>query len=231
MGLAPLPEGFARTRAALHRVAEQVVAPARKPDNEIALAQTPGGFGTPPFKFEGRELQVRVDGAEVVVTDGGAERRQALSSIAAAASFVGPELFADGPPADASPLAVDTDSAEVLGELYAFGQHVLADLRSSLPASDDPSAINLWPEHFDIAFDAGAENSGRRAGYGVSPGDERHPEPYLYVGPWVAQPEAGLWNATGFRGAELTYAEIVVAADPEATAREFFDSRRGALAG
>ena len=29
---------------------------------------------------------------------------------------------------------------------------------------------------------------GRRAGYGVSPGDEQHPEPYLYVGPWASRP-------------------------------------------
>ena len=33
----PLPEGFAAAVGALHRVAEEVVAPARKPDNEIAL--------------------------------------------------------------------------------------------------------------------------------------------------------------------------------------------------
>ena len=56
MGLAPLPEAFAATREALHRVAEQIVAPARKPHNEIALTPTPGGFGTPPFEYEGRAL-------------------------------------------------------------------------------------------------------------------------------------------------------------------------------
>ena len=45
--LEPLPATFATTVAALHRVAEQIVAPARKPGNEIALSATPGGFGTP----------------------------------------------------------------------------------------------------------------------------------------------------------------------------------------
>ena len=44
--LKPLPSSFATTVAALHRVAAEIVAPARKPDNEIALRATPGGFGT-----------------------------------------------------------------------------------------------------------------------------------------------------------------------------------------
>ena len=43
MSLQPLPPSFAATAAALHRVAEEIVAPARKPDNEIALVATPGG--------------------------------------------------------------------------------------------------------------------------------------------------------------------------------------------
>ena len=41
--LAPLPASFTTTVTMLHRVAEQIVAPARKPDNEIALASTRAG--------------------------------------------------------------------------------------------------------------------------------------------------------------------------------------------
>lgn len=63
--LSPLPPGFGPTVASLHRVAEEIVAPARKPDNEIALQPTPGGFGTPEFEFEGTRRQVRVEGAEL----------------------------------------------------------------------------------------------------------------------------------------------------------------------
>jgi ATP-dependent phosphofructokinase / diphosphate-dependent phosphofructokinase len=37
---------------------------------------------------------------------------------------------------------------------------VLELFRSGLPAGDDPSAINLWPEHFDIAFEGGSQASG-----------------------------------------------------------------------
>src|SRR5436190_9441949 len=38
--LEPLPASFALTRVALHNVAEAVVSPARKPENEIALRYT-----------------------------------------------------------------------------------------------------------------------------------------------------------------------------------------------
>jgi hypothetical protein len=69
----PLPDGFAAAVGALHRVAEEVVAPARKPDNEIALAATPGGFGTPVFEWEGSLQQVRVEGASLIY-----ERREPL---------------------------------------------------------------------------------------------------------------------------------------------------------
>ena len=57
---------------------------------------------------------------------------------------------------------------------------------------------------------------GARATYGFSPGDEHHPEPYAYVGPWTAQPPGELWNATGFAGAELGYAELLASEDPPA---------------
>src|SRR6266487_3811552 len=98
--LRPLPDSFAATRDALHRVAEELVAPARKPHNEIALRQTPGGFGTPPFELGGAPVQVRVEGAELVVERDGAQERAALDTIAAGAELLGPELLPDGLPGD-----------------------------------------------------------------------------------------------------------------------------------
>ena len=226
-----LPEAFVATREALHRVAEEIVAPARKPHNEIALRRTPGGFGTPPFEFGGRRLRVRVEGAALVVEKDGEKRRSPITSIAAAAAFVGPELFCDGVPEDDSPLDIDPASAAGLADFYALGAEVLERFRGGLPAEDSPSEINLWPEHFDIAVEAGDEAAGLRANYGGSPGDEHHPEPYLYVGPWTARPDGELWNATGFPGAELGHAELRAAEDPETAALEFFSSRREALGG
>ena len=230
MGLEPLPPTFAATRESLHRVAEHIIAPARKPHNEIALTPTPGGFGTPPFDFQGHVVQVRVDGAELVVSEDGQERRGALTSLADAARFVGAGLFFDGVPEDMAPLDVDPAAAACLADLYSFAAGALEQVRSTSAIGDEPSAVILWPEHFDVAFDAGSEaDGGSRATYGVSPGDEVHPEPYLYVLPWRERPRGEVWNAHGFAGAELGYAELVAAADPYVAAAEFFNGRREAL--
>src|SRR3954447_25100428 len=122
MRLSPLPTSFPTTVAALHRVAEEIVAPARKPDNEIALSATPGGFGTPVFAYAGADQQVRVEGAELVHRAGAHERRVALTSLETVRELV-PELVAQTP---SGPLDVDAEAATVLGEWYAFGQGVLS---------------------------------------------------------------------------------------------------------
>src|SRR5918995_1268692 len=86
--LKPLPRTFVATRDALHRVAAELVAPARKPHNEIALRQIPGGFGTPEFEFEGRRTQVRVEEIELVLTRDGDDDRAELRSLAAAGALL-----------------------------------------------------------------------------------------------------------------------------------------------
>lgn len=230
MALLLLPDSFARTRAGLHRVAEELVAAARKPANEIALRATPGGFGTPPFEFEGARHQVRVEGIELVHERDGADRRATIASIAEAAPLLAP-LLGEPLPADAEPLELDPEAAKRLAELYEFATGVLAQFRHQLGAGEAASELILWPEHFDIALEAGDEAVGRRANYGVSPGDEQHPEPYFYVGPWAARPAGEVWNATGFAGAALAYAELVAAEEPEALALEFLERRFAALAG
>jgi len=225
--LHPLPAGFADTVVALHLVAEQVVAPARKPENEIALVPTPGGFGTPEFEFEGTRRRVRVDGPELVHEVDGAERRVPLLSLAAAGALVA-DLLPVGTELSDEPLDVDPDAALALGRWYAFGAAALSRLLPAAGPEDDPSPARLWPEHFDLAIDLGSEAGGARATYGFSPGDEVHREPYLYVGPW--SPRGGeLWQASGFDGAELGYADLLAAVDQGAAASDFFETRRNAL--
>jgi hypothetical protein len=226
--LEPLPARFAATVAGLHRVAEQLVAPARKPDNEIALTVTPGGFGTPRFEYEGAEHQVRVEADELVHAVGSEQRRAPLESLVQAGEIVAELLPADATP-DPAPLAVERDSAEALAAWYRFGQGALGHLRAGAKAAEAASEPTLWPEHFDLAIELGDEALGARATYGFSPGDGDHPEPYAYVAPWAAQPNGGLWNATGFGGAELGYAELTAAPDPDAAVNEFFEIRRAAL--
>ncbi|HEY7455968.1 MAG TPA: hypothetical protein VH703_01730 [Solirubrobacterales bacterium] len=226
--LRALPDGFADTVAALHLVAERIVAPARKPDNEIALQPTPGGFGTPSFDFGGAPHRVRVEGTDLVHEEGAAERRAPLSSLAAAVEAV-EELLPTGEELDTAPLAVDPAASLALATFYAFADATLARLIAEAEPGDDASPARLWPEHFDLAIELGDEGAGARANYGASPGDEHHPEPYLYVGPWSAAVEGELWQATGFEGAELGYAELLAAPDQAAAAIEFFRSRRDEL--
>jgi hypothetical protein len=198
--LGSLPPDFAATRLALHTLAETVVSPARKQVNgKIGLRYTRGGFGTP---FFGEDRQLRVEGTELVIVERGEETRR-------------------------EPLDVD---AGVLGDWYGFAASVLEELRAGAEAQlTDPSRVQLWPEHFDIALELGREDAGARAAYGCSPGDAQHPEPYLYVGPWVATPSGELWNATAFPGAELSYAALLEAEDQRAAALEFFAVRLAAL--
>jgi hypothetical protein len=224
-----LPESFAATRDALHRVAEELVAPARKPHNEIALRQTPGGFGTPEFEFEGRRTQVRVERDELVLARDGDEDRAVLTSITAGGALLGPALLPDGVPDDDSPLGSDPAAAHRLADFYAFAAEALARVKSGLAPDADSSDTNLWPEHFDLAFEAGPAADGRRATYGASPGDGDHAEPYVYVGPWSAPTDGELWNATAFNGAELGYADLLAADEEIAAAVGFMRAGYGAL--
>ena len=233
--LASLPPGFARTREALHALAERVMAPAREHANgKIGLRFTRGGFGTP---FFGADVQLRVLGEQLIVQEGERERRARIASLEQAAAHVGAELrpaSADrGAMLDDAPLSIDRDCSALLGDWYGFATSVLEHLRASVGDGAEPSRVQLWPEHFDVSVELGAEAAGKRAGYGASPGDERHPEPYLYVVPWGEVPDGELWRASGFAGAELPYAALLGAGSGSAQrelALSFFSERLAALA-
>jgi len=208
--LRPLPASFAAVRAAMHRVAEDVLKPKRELEtgNEIALRFTRGGFGTPPWDqgiVSGTSGQAHVDGTELVVVTGEAAERRPLEDP-----------------------AIDAAGAGALADWFAFGTVVLADLLD-LRAAAEPAPIRLWPEHFDVATEVGSERDGTRATVGASPGDDDHAEPYLYVGPWREPPAGPLWNASGFTGAELGYAELLAAGDQLDSAARFFASRLDAV--
>jgi hypothetical protein len=227
--LGPVPAKLVPTRIALHRLAEQVVSPARRNANgKIGLRYTRGGFGTP---FFGADVQVRVRGAELVLQDASGEHAAAITTLAAAADHVGRDLLPDDVQLDRERLDVDPTAAGFLGDWYGFAASVLEELRAGAGNEADPSRVQLWPEHFDLAVELGSEAKGSRAAYGLSPGDEHHPEPYLYVAPWVAPAPGELWQATGFSGAELPYSELLGVPDQRDTALAFFRARLRALVG
>jgi hypothetical protein len=226
--LPPLPAGFARTRESLHRLAEEAIKPAREQTSgEWTLVPTPGGFGTPVF---GEDDQVRVEGAGLVVREQGGERRAPIGSLAAAAGLIGPGLLPEGlDNLSEDPLEIDPAACEALAAAYALAEEVLEALRGEAGEGDVPTEPTLWPEHFDLAIEMGEEDAGRRANYGLSPGDENHAEPYFYVGPWSAPAEGDLWNARGFNGAELGYRDLAASEDAVAAALEFCATRKRAL--
>ncbi len=222
--LAPAPGSLIPTRLALHRLAEQVISPARREANgKIGLRYTHGGFGTP---FFGDDVQVRVQGAELVVQRRDAERSAPITKLSAAAEHVGIEL---AEPGTEDQLDVEPDACAFLGEWYGFAASVLEELRAEAGRDHQPSRVQLWPEHFDLALELGDEAAGARAAYGLSPGDDGHSEPYAYIAPWVAPPPGELWQAAGFAGAELCYAELLAAGDERQLALDFFRARLSAL--
>jgi hypothetical protein len=209
------------TRRGLHAVAEQVLAGARhRATGRIGLRVSPGGFATPAF--DGRVL--RVDGTDLVVERDGRERRAALVTVAAAAAFAGvepgapAETYTPATPVDPDrPLGLDPAAAARLAAFFATVDAALAVLVAARAADADP--VQLWPEHFDLATTVTQVN------VGGSPGDELHPEPYLYVGPWDRTGLTGpFWN-------EPFGASRPAAADLDAaTAREWFEEGLGRVA-
>lgn len=233
------PPELVQTREALHALAERVLKPTREHANgKIALRFTRGGFGTP---FFGDDIQLRVLGGELIVQEGEHERSEPIVSLAQAAKHVGADLLpaiAEGgagsgeQPLDDAPLEIDPAASAFLGDWYGFATSVLEQLRAGVGNEAEPARVQLWPEHFDISVELGAEAVGKRVGYGASPGDEQHAEPYLYVVPWGDTPDGELWQAGGFSGAELPYAALLEAgsgADQRELAARFFSERLAAL--
>ncbi len=218
--LRPLPPGFESTRDALHRLATHVVYLARREaTGRYGLTWTPGGFGTPLFGAD--DEQVRVTGDMLVH-----QRRRQLESgpittLRAAAELIGRTVDSafdhgfDGVVPAGDPdedLGISEAAALALGDWFGFATSVLEQLRKEWDEGE-PSSVQLWPEHFDVAFDVAyaAPTAECRVNIGASPGDADHPTPYLYVGPWTdARPgDATYWSA-GF-GAVLGYEEVVAA--------------------
>ena len=168
------------TRRSLHGVAELVIAgPQFRTQGSIELRVRPGGLG-------GNLSSVRVEGSDLV-WDGGRASLQGTCRELAAASGQEVSDLADVYPSGSGvdpdePLSFDPAMLELLLDWFGRGD---AALRAFAPGEEPV----LWPEHFDVGITLDEVN------YGASPGDDAHPGPYAYVGPWTPR-EGDFWNAS-----------------------------------
>ena len=187
-------QALVSTRHALHAVAELVIAgPQQAATGDIRLHVVPGGFA-------GTASGVRVDGADLVWDGGRTPLGGTCRALAAAAGFtaVAPDAYEHGSGVDPDEeLAFDPEATALLLGWFARGDAALQAFAPGLQRV-------LWPEHFDVGYALDEVN------YGVSPGDDGHPGPYAYVGPWTSR--AGpFWNAPF--GAARAAAELPEVAD------------------
>lgn len=170
-------QALVATRRALHAVAELVIAgPQQGATGDIRLHVVPGGFA-------GLASGVRVEGTDLVWEGGRTRLAGTYRTLAAAAGLtaVAPDAYEHGSGVDPDEeLDVDPEAAALLLGWFARGD---AALRAFAPT--EPRV--LWPEHFDVGYALDEVN------YGVSPGDDGHPGPYAYVGPWTRR-EGPFWN-------------------------------------
>jgi hypothetical protein len=193
----------------VHALAENAVCAARHAaTGRIGLQASSLGVETPSFGDDQRVVAIEGNGrVELVDRRGHVERRDPITTVRAAASFLG---VSPGVPAGLwhpvstagfdDPLSIDLAAMRSLIAWYGFVGDALAGLASA-GAMLDP--LTLWPEHLDFATSGGGVN------YGGSPGDSHIGVPYLYVGPHERLRPAGnetYWNESF--GAALRYDQI-----------------------
>ena len=174
-----LYETYVGTRRQLRGVAESLIAgPQYRAAGTIRLAVRPDGFA-------GVAVPLTVRGTELILPNDAVSLAGSLAEVAAIAGVdVGPPDgvydIVDPLPPD-TVLKLDPAAAEWIYRSHYAGGHAI---KKVLPEQHPV----LWPEHFDVAATENEVN------YGVSAGDDRHPTPYAYVGPWT-QRTGKFWNA------------------------------------
>lgn len=234
--LPPLPDAVAleTTRLSWQALAEHVVSAARYAvTKKIGMRAVEGGFGTPPFPTADSERRVLVVADDIVIDDDGHHRVGPVSTLRAAAAFVGVtpgaprDIYAPSTALDLdAALPIDLEAARAFAAWFALGTAAFETIAADAAAGDDPSTIELWPEHFDVGLAIGNADANTRGTFGASPGDALHTEPYLYVTHWADVASDQFWNDPAFGGASVSYSEIARSSDPLDAALAFF--RRGA---
>lgn len=180
----PEPETVVATRRQLHGVAESFLAgPQYRSAGTIRLAVLPDGF-------TGTATPVAVHGTTLHWPHGSCKLAGPVSELVAASGLdFGPppdDVYRPVAPLDpGTVLDLDSDAARIVYRgLHAGAVALKTFMPDGIPV--------LWSEHFDVGVTEDEVN------YGVSAGDDYHPLPYAYVGPWdsAASARTGeFWNA------------------------------------
>ena len=173
---------YVNARRQLRGVAESLIAgPQYRAAGTVRLAVRADGF-------TGVAIPLAVHGTDLVFPNGSVPLAGSVRQIAEIAGVdAGPPegvyRTVDPLPVDAT-LDIDAASAEWVHRSHYAGGHAI---KNALPESHPV----LWPEHFDVAA------TELKVNYGVSAGDDYHPTPYAYVGPWtpLQKPSGPFWNA------------------------------------
>jgi hypothetical protein len=111
------------------------------------------------------------------------------------------------------------------GSLVAI-DHVLEAHKSAIGGDTGP--VQLWPHHFDLAFEwfgtkrvrheeqGQIEELAAQINFGFAPGDATHAEPYFYSNPWpfdrglleIGLPAGAEWVTEGFEGSRMGYEQL-----------------------
>lgn len=107
-------------------------------------------------------------------------------------------------------------SREELSAFHEFGVKANKSLELfRMGLKGDFTLTHLWPEHFDFSVEWFTGKEDEQIGTGISPGDEKYPEPYLYMNPWPFNKEVtknelpiGVWHTSGWNGIKAEWKDF-----------------------
>lgn len=125
-----------------------------------------------------------------------------------------------------APLSIDSEATERYRTAINAIAAAMNAFREQLDGEVSP--VQLWPHHFDLAFEwfgtkmvayqeAGQEkHSPAQLNFGFAPGDSNHAGAYFYSNPWPfepsltthALPHGARWISEGFEGTLLPYVNL-----------------------
>ena len=98
---------------------------------------------------------------------------------------------------------------------YAIPAHKILEL-FRMTLHNKFTLIHLWPHHFDFSVEWFTGNGDEQIGTGISPGDEKHSESYLYMNPYPfnekvldEKPPLGIWNTEGWKGVKIEWKDLL----------------------